>query len=226
MKQVYSEIPKGVTDQPLFGPSTTDVERLEDLARNRAFRDVINLPIIGLMSVDTPVKLKGDKTRATPTPWTTWEEKQICPPEDSVYKKPQNHLLVIRDYRAMEIIKELKHVLMDTADNSRCYAGQYLDIPVIDMEAMLQYLCSDLDKMIAGEMSVSGSVTQYVLTEVLDHDAEFTVLLRSVMDLVQELLQVLCRTVLEHPIDHYAPHRYELQEVLPSGGVVLRRFDL
>lgn len=219
MKQVYSEIPKGATERPLFGPSTIDVKRLEDLARNPKFRHVVNLPMIGLISVAEDPNKSND-------PWTAWGQKQIWPPTESVYKKPLDHLLVIREYRLMEIIKELKHVLMDTADNSRCYAGQYLDIPVIDMEAMLQYLCSDLDKMIAGEMSVSGSVTQYVLTEVLDHDAEFTVLLRSVMDLVQELLQILCRSVLEHPIDHYAPHRYELQEVLPSGGVVLRRFDL
>lgn len=183
--------------------------------------------MVGLISVaETPLKLSDTLARPGASPMSMWGENGFHQSAESTYKKPQDHLLVIRDYRAMEIIKELKHVLMDTADNSRCYAGQYLDIPVIDMEAMLQYLCSDLDKMIAGEMSVSGSVTQYVLTEVLDHDAEFTVLLRSVMDLVQELLQVLCRTVLEHPIDHYAPHRYELQEVLPSGGVVLRRFDL
>lgn len=208
---------------------------LKDLTADPRFRHVINLPMTGLISVaETPLKLNGRPvnlelsplTAWEMKPWATWEMKQIWPPTESVYKKPLDHLLVIREYRLMEIIKELKHVLMDTADNSRCYAGQYLDIPVIDMEAMLQYLCSDLDKMIAGEMSVSGSVTQYVLTEVLDHDAEFTVLLRSVMDLVQELLQILCRSVLEHPIDHYAPHRYELQEVLPSGGVVLRRFDL
>ena len=192
---------------------------LKDLTADPRFRHVINLPMTGLISVaEDPIKSND--------PWTAWGQKQIWPPTESVYKKPLDHLLVIREYRLMEIIKELKHVLMDTADNSRCYAGQYLDIPVIDMVAMLEYLCSDLDKMIAGEMSVSGSVTQYVLTEVLDHDAEFTVLLRSVMDLVQELLQILCRSVLEHPIDHYAPHRYELQEVLPSGGVVLRRFDL
>lgn len=155
-----------------------------------------------------------------------WDEKEFLPPAESVYKKPLDHLLVIRDNRLMEVVKELTHVLIDTGCTTRGYSGQYLDMPVIDMEAMLEYLCSDLDKIIAGELSAHQAIHRYVIMEVLDHDAEFTPLLKGVTELVEELFQILSRSILEHPIDHYAPHRYELQELLPSGGLVLRRVDI
>lgn len=142
------------------------------------------------------------------------------------YPKPKDNLIVIRDITILESINELRHVLNDTCETSMCYAGSYLDIPVIDMDAMLQYLCSDLDKMIVGDNFIQACVTRYVITEVLDHDAEFTPLLRGVMELVTSTLQHLSRYILEHPIDHYVPHRYELQEILPSGSLVLRRIDL
>ncbi len=174
---------------------------LKSLHEDPAYLAMVGMPMKGIIPI--------------PPPW-----------DDTLYQKPKDNLIVIRDFRVIELVKELKHVLMDTSAPTRCYAGNYLDIPVIDMEAMLQYLCSDLDKMTAGEMSVPQTVNHYVLTEVLDHDAEFTPLLRGVMDVVQELLQLVTRSLLEHPLDHHAPHRYELQQVLPSGGLVLRRVDL
>lgn len=184
---------------------------LKELIAQPMFKHITNLPIPGLLSV---------------ADFTTWEEKQIWPIPDSAYKKPKDNLIVVREYRLLELIKELRHVLIDTSEPAKCYAGSYMDIPVIDMDAMLEYICSDLDKMTAGEISPSHSVNRYVLMEVLDHDAEFTPLLKGVTDIVQEIFQILTRHVLEHPLDHHAPHRYELHQILPSGGLVLRRVDL
>ncbi len=173
---------------------------LKELHAQPAFRQFINQPMAGIIAV---------------------------PPEwEGTYKKPPDNLIVLRNFRLLELINELRHVLVDTSAPTRCYAGSYLEIPVIDMEAMLEYLLSDLDKLIAGEMSSTRAVNHYVITEVLDHDAEFTPLLKGVMDIVHELLQIVTLSILEHPLDHHAPHRYELHQILPSGGLVLRRVDL
>lgn len=141
------------------------------------------------------------------------------------YQLPQQ-LVVVRDPEVIDLIRELRHVLNDTCIQTKNYSGDYLNIPVIDLDAMLEYVMSDLDKIVAGSITAESVARQYIFTEVMDHDVEFTPLIAGVMHLVMRILIIAANNVLTHPFDHYVPHQYELQRVLPSGGLVLRRIDL
>ena len=133
--------------------------------------------------------------------------------------------IVVRDYELMQAINELRHVLNDTAVNVLDYNQQYLNLPVIDLDAMLEYVCSDLDKVVKGEIDSKTLAYQYVLIEVIDHDIEMTPLIEGVIDLVARILQVCVNHIHQYNFDHYVQHKYDLQRILPSGGVMLRRVD-
>lgn len=131
--------------------------------------------------------------------------------------------IVIRTAEIMEAVKELRHILNDASTYIRDYQGNMLEMPMIDFEAMLEFIFSDMDKIVKGEFSASAFVKRYILEEVLERDAEYNALLHGVFHLTETIINLTSNALLDYPMDHHAPHIYKLCEVLPSGGLVLER---
>lgn len=136
--------------------------------------------------------------------------------------EPVTHI-VIRNPELITLVLELRHVLRSTSVTIDGYHGNTLDMPVIDFDAMLEFISCDLHKVVTGETSAATLAHRYILEEVLERDAEYTTLLIGVKTLTENIIKTTSRILLDHPLDHYAPHRYQLQQVLPSGGLVLER---
>lgn len=130
---------------------------------------------------------------------------------------------ILRNLELVTLVTELRHVLNSTSETIKDYQGIALDMPIIDFEAMLEFIISDLHNVMIGEISASALVRRYILEEVLERDAEYTALLHGVKTLTENIIKTTSRIMLDYPLDHHAPHQYQLQQVLPSGGLMLER---
>lgn len=130
---------------------------------------------------------------------------------------------VMREPQIILPVCELRHVLNSTSVSVKGFHGDLLDMPVIDFDAMLEFLFSDLDRLVQGDTSASTMAGRYILEEVLERDTKYCALLRGVETLTASILQHTSQTLLDYPLDHHAPHKYQLQQILSSGSLMLQR---
>jgi hypothetical protein len=134
--------------------------------------------------------------------------------------------IVFRQPEVVKAIQDLKEVFGKLLVKVYNPPGVDTDIiiPLVDIEALMGFLLSELSCFIQGSGNVRMMAKSFLHAEVFERDEEIdTELYNSVLDEIERLVGYLIRQLQSTDFDHHAPHSYDLVRILHGDGLLLIR---